>query len=102
MVDCSHVDQLSAAISARLLGLGLRNHRTPQCSPSRRVSPRNTTSHGYDLAVVSAFLGQMELYRHIGFKPFGRIVGIKPTQFQPMYLTADAFSAFLFATDRTA
>jgi len=43
----------------------------------------------------------MALYRHIGFEPFGPIVGIKPTQFQPMYLTADAFAAS-FATDRTA
>ena len=36
------------------------------------------TAQGYALAVASAFLGQMELYRHIGFKPFGPVVGIKP------------------------
>jgi hypothetical protein len=89
-------------VEIRLLAVK-RNHRTPHVFRGLiRLLSKHCTSHGYDLAVVSAFLGQMELYRHIGFKPFGPIVGIKPTQFQPMYLTADAFAAFVFATDRKA
>jgi hypothetical protein len=36
-----------------------------------------------------------------GFKPFGPVVGIKPAQFQPMFLTTDAFAGFIAATELT-
>ena len=85
-------------VELRLLAVK-RAHRTPQVFRGlTRLMGEHCTTHGYDLAVVSAFLGQMELYCHIGFKPFGPVVGIKPAQFQPMYLTTDAFAGFVAAT----
>jgi aspartate aminotransferase-like enzyme len=42
---------------------------------------------GYDLAVISAVLNQRKLYQHMGFKPFGPLVGTPKVSFQPMYLT---------------
>jgi hypothetical protein len=58
-------------------------------------------SHGYDLAVVSAYTGQMELYRHIGFRPFGPRVGVAPAFFQPMFLTPGAATEVLSTIDRS-
>ena len=46
---------------------------------------------GYTLAIISAYLKQEKLYHHIGFKPFGPVVGTQEALFQPMYLTLPAF-----------
>jgi len=46
---------------------------------------------GYDLAVISGTVRQAKLYRHIGFVPFGPLVGTPEALFQPMYLTREAF-----------
>jgi aspartate aminotransferase-like enzyme len=42
---------------------------------------------GYDLALISGTTRQAKLYRHIGFEPFGPLVGTGDAIFQPMYLT---------------
>jgi aspartate aminotransferase-like enzyme len=46
---------------------------------------------GCDLALVSGTLGRLRLYRHLGFVPFGPIVGTGEALFQPMYLTQKEF-----------
>jgi hypothetical protein len=43
--------------------------------------------HKHDLVIVSATTEQLELYKHIGFVPFGQLVGTAHARFQPMYLT---------------
>jgi aspartate aminotransferase-like enzyme len=47
--------------------------------------------HGYDLAVISGTTRQQKLYRHLGFVPFGPVVGTGEASFQPMYLTLENF-----------
>jgi hypothetical protein len=47
--------------------------------------------HHYDLAVMSGTTRQAKLYRHLGFIPFGPLVGNGDTLFQPMYLTLDSY-----------
>ncbi len=44
----------------------------------------------YDLAIISGILQQQKLYKHIGFVPFGPVVGTPEARFQPMYLTPRA------------
>ena len=44
----------------------------------------------FDTAVISAILNQQKLYRHIGFVPFGPLVGTAEARFQPMKLTVEA------------
>jgi aspartate aminotransferase-like enzyme len=44
--------------------------------------------NGWDLAVVSATVRQLKLYRHVGFEPFGTLVGTGEARFQPMFLRA--------------
>jgi len=50
-------------------------------------------SQGYDLAVMSGTVRQQKLYRQLGFRPFGPLVGTPEAQFQPMYLTLEAYRA---------
>lgn len=45
---------------------------------------------GHDLAVISGTTRQLKLYRHLGFVPFGPLVGSDGAKFQPMYLTRQA------------
>jgi hypothetical protein len=47
--------------------------------------------HKYDLALISGTTRQAKLYRHLGFTPFGHLVGKGDVLFQPMYMTLEAF-----------
>ena len=49
--------------------------------------------HGYDTALISGTTRQQKLYRHLGFVPFGPLVGTGDALFQPMYLTKESFEA---------
>jgi GNAT superfamily N-acetyltransferase len=46
-------------------------------------------AHGYDLLIMSGTTLQARLYRHLGFLPFGPLVGTGDVLFQPMYLTLE-------------
>ncbi len=46
---------------------------------------------GYDLAIISGTLRQAKLYQHLGFVPFGPVVGTGEATFQPMYVTLETF-----------
>ena len=46
--------------------------------------------HHHDMALISGTTRQQRLYRHLGFEPFGPLVGSGDAQFQPMYLTVTA------------
>lgn len=46
---------------------------------------------GYDLAIISGTMRQAKLYQHLGFVPFGPLVGSGEAQFQPMYVTLETF-----------
>lgn len=49
--------------------------------------------HRYNLALISGLLEQVKLYTHLGFVPFGPVVGNGRARFQPMYLTTEAHAA---------
>lgn len=44
---------------------------------------------GFDMTVISGTLRQQKLYRHLGFLPFGPVVGTGEALYQPMYLTLE-------------
>ncbi|MDZ8118053.1 GNAT family N-acetyltransferase [Pontiella agarivorans] len=46
---------------------------------------------GHDLAVISGTVRQIKLYKFLGFISFGPLVGIEKAQYQPMYLTLEAY-----------
>jgi aspartate aminotransferase-like enzyme len=45
----------------------------------------------YDLAIISGTTRQFKFYQHLGFVPFGPVVGGSDAQFQPMYVTLETF-----------
>ena len=49
-------------------------------------------ARGFDLAVISGVTRQLKLYGHLGFEPFGPLVGTPPALFQPMMLTLERFA----------
>lgn len=46
---------------------------------------------GFDAAVISGIVRQLKLYEHLGFVPFGPRVGTRGAEYQPMFVTLDAF-----------
>ena len=51
---------------------------------------RHARTKGYDLAVISGTPRQAKLYEHMGFVPFGPLVGSSEAPYQPMYLTIES------------
>ena len=47
---------------------------------------------GHDLAVISGTVRQAKLYKYLGFISFGPLVGSEDAQYQPMYLTLEAYA----------
>jgi len=47
---------------------------------------------GHDIAIISGILEQQKLYQHMGFVPFGPVVGTAGALFQPMYLTTENYA----------
>lgn len=60
-------------------------------------------AQGYTMALISGILEQVKLYKHLGFVPFGPVVGTNGAKFQPMYLTIEgqARSRTSFVDDTT-
>jgi aspartate aminotransferase-like enzyme/GNAT superfamily N-acetyltransferase len=56
---------------------------------------RHCLVEGYDIAIISGTTRQAKLYRHLGFVPFGPLVGTEQAPYQPMYLTLEAFGQTL-------
>lgn len=56
-----------------------------------KMAAEYCTTRGFDVAVISGTTRQERLYRHMGFVPFGPLVGTSGALYQPMYLTAEAF-----------
>lgn len=48
----------------------------------------------YDLAIISATTTQERLYKTLGFKPFGPLVGTNGACYQPMFLTPGSYFKF--------
>jgi aspartate aminotransferase-like enzyme/predicted N-acetyltransferase YhbS len=48
---------------------------------------------GHDLAIISGTTRQLDLYRRLGFEPFGPTVGTADALYQPMFLTLESFLA---------
>lgn len=47
----------------------------------------------YDLVIISGTTRQQKLYQHLGFVPFGPLVGSGEALFQPMYISLETFEA---------
>lgn len=46
-------------------------------------------AHGHDMGLISGTTRQQRFYKHLGFEPFGPLVGTGEALFQPMYITIE-------------
>jgi aspartate aminotransferase-like enzyme len=77
----------------RLLNV-LKEHRTGNVLPGLITGAWNhAIGSGYDGALISGTTRQLKLYEHMGFVPFGPLVGTADAAFQPMYVTTIGFAA---------
>jgi len=52
---------------------------------------QHSIEKNYDLGLISGTTRQIKLYQHLGFVPFGPLLGTGDAQFQPMYVTMETF-----------
>jgi len=75
----------------RLLAIKPDARKTAVLPKLFEVGTRHALHVGYDLCIISGTTRQTKLYRHLGFVPFGPLVGTEQAQYQPMYLTLEDF-----------
>jgi aspartate aminotransferase-like enzyme len=78
-------------VEARLLAVAPGRRRTILFAALFEYAAQYSCDAGYDLAVISGTTRQLKLYRHLGFVPFGPLVGTAAAPYQPMYLTLETF-----------
>ncbi|MBC8095512.1 MAG: aminotransferase class V-fold PLP-dependent enzyme [Akkermansiaceae bacterium] len=54
---------------------------------------QHSIEKGYAIGIISGTTRQFRLYQHLGFVPFGPVVGTGDAQFQPMYVTMETFES---------
>ena len=69
----------------RLLAVRPDMRRTRVLTGLLTMMARYCHEGGYDYVVMSGRVSQQSLYRHIGFIPFGPVVGDDAAPYQPMY-----------------
>jgi aspartate aminotransferase-like enzyme/N-acyl-L-homoserine lactone synthetase len=86
----SHLPEGRSVCEVRLLAVASERRRGTVFRGLMRLVIQHCLSRGFDTAVISATVRQLKLYGHMGFKPFGPLVGTPEAQYQPMYLTLEA------------
>ena len=88
----SYLPPARSICEIRLLTVRKEYRRTRVARDLLEAAGAYCKEHGYDLAVISGILNQQKLYRHMGFVPFGPVVGTTGAQYQPMYLTPENYA----------
>ncbi|PYQ55514.1 MAG: aminotransferase V [Acidobacteria bacterium] len=89
----SYLPAARSVCELRLLAVE-RGYRAGRVAPALLAYLwRHLLDQGYDLAVISGTTRQLKLYRHLGFVPFGPLVGTEHARYQPMMLTLERFAA---------
>jgi aspartate aminotransferase-like enzyme len=87
----SYLPEARSICEIRLLAVK-KNHRSGHVLQGLfKLLAEYCESRGYDLAIISGTVRQLKLYKKLGFVPFGPLVGTPDAQFQPMYLTLEAY-----------
>ncbi len=73
----------------RLLAVKKQRRNTTIFSGIMKKSLDMALQKNYDIAVISGTTRQVQLYQHLGFKPFGPLVGKQEALYQPMYIDID-------------
>jgi aspartate aminotransferase-like enzyme/GNAT superfamily N-acetyltransferase len=87
----AHLPAGRKPVECRLLAIIPEFRKTAVFVALFETAVRRCLDDGFDIAVISGTTRQQKLYRHVGFVPFGPLVGSAGAQYQPMYLTCEAF-----------
>ena len=87
----SHLPTYKSICEIRLLAVEPDRRKTRVFAGLILNLARYCDDHGYDLGIMSGTTRQLKMYRHLGFTPFGPLVGKEGAHYQPMYLTLDAY-----------
>jgi aspartate aminotransferase-like enzyme/GNAT superfamily N-acetyltransferase len=87
----AHLPPGHSVCEIRLLAVDRRHRHTPVLMGLISTLHDFCKQHGFTLAVISGITRQAALYAHLGFRPFGPLVGSGTALFQPMYLTMEEF-----------
>lgn len=86
-----HLPPAKSVCEVRLLAVEPSERKGPIFAGLLQEMLKLCRRKGHDMAIISGTVRQQKLYRHLGFRPFGPLVGTKDAQYQPMYLTWEAF-----------
>lgn len=79
-------------VEIRLLSIEPEYRKTVILQGLIALLTEHSLERNYNLAIISGILSQAKLYKHIGFTPFGPVVGTGKALFQPMYITLEKFA----------
>jgi aspartate aminotransferase-like enzyme/GNAT superfamily N-acetyltransferase len=80
-------------VEIRLLAVDRRYRKQAVFAKMAGVLANHFRPQGCDLAVISGTVRELRLYRHLGFRPFGPLVGDAQARYQPMFLTLESYAA---------
>lgn len=86
----SYLPQGRSLCEVRLLAVARERRKGPVFRGLMRLLVEHGRRQGYDFAVISATVRQLKLYQHLGFTPFGPLVGPPEARYQPMQVTLEA------------
>lgn len=82
----SYLPPFKRILEYRLLAVKQQHRNTAIFTGIMKKSFDIAISGSYDVAVISGTTRQARLYKHLGFKPFGPLVGKQDALYQPMYI----------------
>lgn len=85
----SYLPPHNSVCEVRLLAVEASKRNSRVLSGLFRTVCQFCLVRGHDLAVISGTLRQAKLYQHMGFTPFGPIVGTEEASYQPMWLSVN-------------
>lgn len=84
-----HLPRNRTPVEIRLLAVDRRYRSSTVLARLLTMIAAHFAELGCDLAVISGTTRALEMYRRMGFVPFGPLTGVPGAQFQPMYLTME-------------
>lgn len=82
----SYLPPFKSILEYRLLAVKKEHRNSAIFTGIMKKSFDMAIEGGYDIAVISGTTRQIRLYKHLGFRPFGPVVGKQDALYQPMYI----------------
>ena len=82
----SYLPPFKSILEYRLLAVKKEHRKTAIFTGIMKKSFDMAIKGDYDIAVISGTTQQSRLYKHLGYKPFGPLVGKQGALYQPMYI----------------